>query len=178
MQGHWFECLVYFQDGARGMIISKMIYLGHNLSDVRYGVLLQKSSLWVCIECMWQPSLHVLNRAVFLFGFKRPITQCSTLGFLTAWMQQCLFETYLKTFHTLFTSEESSEHVMRNTWRVSFGNSSNYSTFFFCSVLFRYVSLYFTTACGSCSTAVCCSISKQICCLLHENRKDFFKRNI
>ncbi len=29
-----------------------MIYLGHNLSGVTYGVLLQKSALWVCIECV------------------------------------------------------------------------------------------------------------------------------
>lgn len=130
-----------------------------------HGVLLQKSSLWVCIEYVWQPSLHVLNRAVFLFGFKQPITQCSTLGFLTAWMPQCLFETYLKTFHTHFTSEESSEHVIRSTWRISF-------------FLVQFCLLYFTTACGSCSTAVCHLISKQICCVLHENKGIFLKEHI
>ncbi len=131
LQWHWWNtktvwCI--FRMEWRGGL--KMIYLGHNLSGVTYGVLLQKSSLWVCIEYVWQPSLHVLNRAVFLFVFKRPITQCSTLGFLTAWMPQCSFETYLKTFHTLFTSDESSEHVIRNTWRVSFGTCANYSTFY------------------------------------------------
>ncbi len=121
LQWHWWNtksvwCI--FRMEWRGGL--KMIYLGHNLSGVTYGVLLQKSALWVCIECV--DNLPFMFKKSRLFVCLQTTNYSMQYSWLSDSMNAAVFVWNIpkNLSHTFLpqTSHLSMWYVTRKLWHV------------------------------------------------------------